>query len=876
MLRRLKAFVEPRQTPRFTALLFALLCSSAYGFAKEITPNKALEIAKRYITPAVVTQKSRATRATSAAASTPFYLYNDKRGQGFVIVSADDVMGEVLAYSTKGSLDTTKLNPEARFLLQQYREVYRALQQYPQTKSRALVASSQTDEVAPLLKSHWGQGEPYNQQTQYVTGCVATAMAQLMYFHQWPKRGQGENSYTVAFDHTQRTANFAASEYAWKQMLPDYLHVSYTQQQANAVAKLMSDVGISVFMQYTSGASSASNYAAAQAFRNHFDYDVAMITKQDEGTSHFLEIIQSELRKGFPLYISGNSKNNAAGHAWVADGFDRNGMVHMNFGWDGQADGFYSLSALSLSTSGKEFNGRLLAFNRQLMVMAVHPNRQGTPPIDEQLREGAPNLAFTIEGDMHFTETPPTTTGTETHITINHFTNQSSQFFCGDLGIGIFSADDSPVRICPSTFHEAGGYTVSRFADYGGKMSPSALINEDVTIPLKLSGLADGQYTLSAVACERHASGDFGSWTKLKKAPRIVFKVEAGHISYLEMPSTAPAFQLMAAPTFDKPLYSGAKNTAHVMLRKLNALPFDGVVSLEFIGSDGLPAATFTTEKSVDFEMFATTRVTLPLSLPEHLTPGDYELRLSVIKDYTQETCIVRSVNMQAPTHVNVEQRDQRDVLFSNVLGIVQDNSGESIPADRIDQRTTPLFKLGCIAFSREQAEYTGPITLQLVDDEGKRSIILKTVPNAISLNHEANTLQIMSGWLRASDLKIINNRDYRLTLTGKQGDKVIDLWPEDVAPFVVSIVNGPYNQYPDNGTDGIDEVAQAADVRFNGSLLEVSQEGLQRVAVYHPSGILVANKDIKGQNHMAIALPRGLYLVKITTQKGSFTKVVR
>ena len=70
--------------------------------------------------------------------------------------------------------------------------------------------------------------------------------------------------------------------------------------------------------------------------------------------------------------------------------------------------------------------------------------------------------------------------------------------------------------------------------------------------------------------------------------------------------------------------------------------------------------------------------------------------------------------------------------------------------------------------------------------------------------------------------------------------------------------------------------MVQAADVRFNGSLLEVSQEGLQRVSVYHPSGILVANKDIKGQNHVAIALPRGLYLVKITTQKGSFTKVVR
>ena len=87
----------------------------------------------------------------------------------------------------------------------------------------------------------------------------------------------------------------------------------------------------------STNSSSAQNFAAAQAFRSYFDYDAAIVTKENEGNAHFLEVIQDELRKGFPLYISGNQRSGASGHAWVADGFDRDGLIHMNFGWDGQA-----------------------------------------------------------------------------------------------------------------------------------------------------------------------------------------------------------------------------------------------------------------------------------------------------------------------------------------------------------------------------------------------------------------------------------------------------------------------------------------------------------------------------------------------------------
>ena len=122
---------------------------------------------------------------------------------------------------------------------------------HPVTKTRALATRSAGDEVKPLLKSHWGQSYPYNKQSGFVTGCVATAMAQIMYFHQWPKRGKGQNTYKLKYDNTQRSADFSQSEYKWAQMLPDYRSGKYNETQADAVAKLMNDVGISVHMQYT-------------------------------------------------------------------------------------------------------------------------------------------------------------------------------------------------------------------------------------------------------------------------------------------------------------------------------------------------------------------------------------------------------------------------------------------------------------------------------------------------------------------------------------------------------------------------------------------------------------------------------------------------
>lgn len=865
-------FRKSSSTVIFLLLLFLQTLSIQ---AREVSPDEALSVARRYVRVNKQTQREVRMRTKALLQSTPYYIYNDAGGNGFVIVASNDAMGEVLAYSASGVMDTARLNPEVRFLLQSYRDVYRQLKNNPQLTTQAPHAPKPADAVPPLIKSRWGQGEPYNKLTHYYTGCVATAMAQIMYYHQWPLRGQGSNSYTVNYEGQTRSADFSQSQYAWEQMRPTYTYGSYTKQQEDAVAKLMSDVGISVYMQYTPNSSSAQNFAAAQAFRSYFDYDAAIVTKENEGNAHFLEVIQDELRKGFPLYISGNQRSGASGHAWVADGFDREGLIHMNFGWDGQADGYYSLAALNLSSSGTEFGGRPLSFNKQLLVILARPNKPGVPKIEETLREDAPNLAFNIGGEMHFLDAAPQKATSDVKIAYSSFVNQSSLPFVGDIGIGIYGEDGSLVRACPSSHHSTGGYTAFRFQQDEGKMPPSGLIVDEVTFTTDLSGFPNGVYTLLPIAAARKGTDEWGAWMKFKKAPRFVLEVQDDNISFREMASTEAAFQLMAEPEFKTTLRSGEPNSVRLAIRKLNALPFDGQVKLELIDDSDMPVAEVLTEKAVDFEMFATTFVKFPLRLPADVAPGRYRLRLTIIKEHTLETCPVQNINRQQASFVEVVGKEVSSDIFAKTNGFAQDDYGSSMPSEEIDVSYTRLFKLGCIAYLNKDKEYEGKLTLHLVDTETERHFPLASSTQTVHLAGEDSIATILSGWLKAKDLKIINHRNYRLALMGEINGEEKDLWPLSIDPYYVSIVNGPYNSYPDDILTGLTDASTHSSVRSGNGLLEVEQEGLKSVEVYALNGALLLSASSSNQPRLVLALPQTPCVVRVTTLYGSYSKVL-
>lgn len=218
---------NPKQ---ISTVLSVIMCTFAIALqtanANPISPQKAAQIAKRFI------EKQCGIRSTSQHLTTstphhltpsPYHLFNAADGRGFVLVAGDDAMGEVLAYSTEHTLDTLNANPCVRLLLEGYRQGYQALKEGTVVAHAPARTGLFTKTVTPLLKSKWGQSEPYNELCGYpYTGCVATAMAQIMRYHRWPAQGKGENGYKVAAYDDDVYVDFSQSHYDWANMLDDY------------------------------------------------------------------------------------------------------------------------------------------------------------------------------------------------------------------------------------------------------------------------------------------------------------------------------------------------------------------------------------------------------------------------------------------------------------------------------------------------------------------------------------------------------------------------------------------------------------------------------------------------------------------------------
>ena len=445
-------------------LVIALLISAPLtADATPIDYSRAAKIAQKYITlPNGKNFKAQVSQRHSNS-DTPYYIFNDAHGRGFVIVAGNDVMGEILAYSTENTLDTLNANPCVKWLLEGYRQTYDDVKNEKVAASQASPrAATFLQTVSPLLKTKWGQSHPFNAQTGYpYSGCVATAVAQMMYYYQWPTHGFGKNEYTVTYDQTTKSADFSQSYYDWDNMLPDYRYpVRATTIQENAVAQLMSDVGIASSMQYTPSSSGTQGIFAYQALQKHFDYTAAYVTRAIEGPSRFASILRQELLNGCPVYLEGRPANTASGHAWVADGFDENGLFHMNFGWDGQGDAYYSLTNLSLSQTGGEFQGKPLAFNRAVTAILAHPNNGKYPDIDRGLLESSPQLMFNEGGSVTLkgVDDKSFSTSQSQTVELNSFVNRGAPFK-GDVGIAVCNDAGEYLRIFYSDDHANGGFT---------------------------------------------------------------------------------------------------------------------------------------------------------------------------------------------------------------------------------------------------------------------------------------------------------------------------------------------------------------------------------------------------------------------------------
>lgn len=291
------------------------------------------------------------------------YVFNRPQG-GFVIVSADDAADrQILGWSDQGSYDPENVPAQLQYVLENYAsgiaEMRKSSIKFTDSGSSLKVSSSLPDSVSPLLGDiAWGQGTPYNlmcptysdgsEEYHYVTGCVATAVAQVMKFNRWPAQGKGSNSYVW---HGQTlSADFSQSSYLWDMMLPNYNNgTSYSQEQADAVALLMHDIGIALNMNYELSGSGTS--LTGYELVNFFDYDKNLRSAIGDycTKAEWENVLYSELAAGYPVICGGGSIGGA--HEFVCDGYNADGLFHYNFGWDGMCNGWFASSATGYDSS---------------------------------------------------------------------------------------------------------------------------------------------------------------------------------------------------------------------------------------------------------------------------------------------------------------------------------------------------------------------------------------------------------------------------------------------------------------------------------------------------------------------------------------------
>ena len=854
-------------------LILTLLFSATANYADNVDFNAALRIARTYVNISKKAAKNLKTRAAATITQQPYYVFNDDTGKGFVVVAGDDKMGEVLAYSHEAFIDMANLNPEARYLFDSYRQVYEELGKNKGLTTRAKTATKATDDVQPLLKSKWGQDYPYSKQTQYVTGCVATAVAQVMYYHKWPAQGKGQESYKVTFDNTVRSADFTKSHYDWDNMLPDYNRRNVTTKQEDAVALLMNDVGIATNMQYTDRASGTQSYMAVRALRNYFDYDAALVTRFDAGEDNFIEIVKKELRNGFPLYISGESKT-GGGHAWVCDGFDKEDRFHMNFGWNGQANGYYSLATLDVKSTGSEFNGAQHSFNKRIHVIAIHPNKPNTPKIDDDIAYQSPTIKFNNDGMMAFVGDAPTTTSDAAKVMFTGFVNYANAVLVGDIGLGIYDQEGKLVKVTPYGQDGRKIFSKERFVFNDGEWISGGVVNDKVTFTPDFKALPDGTYSLCPIAARMLEDSTLGAWARMKTAPRIVMKVENSKITYLELPTEEPAFLLTTEPKLDNKVMLGEPNVLRLNIRKLDANIFYGTVKVELINNENKVVYTTETAGTVDFDAFNTKRVRLPFNLPYDIASGTYHLR-TTITSTDNISYPVREKASQEPYTLTIEGKSQAGI-FSRATVYTQDNEEGSVPMENFDVSKSPTFRVACIATLAENVHYKGGLTFYLIDTVTGMSIQVMKNPLQVDLSQADDMTIITSDWIDPKTEKLINNRRYRVALFGVVDGRNVDLLPISTTSPYLSFINGPYDKYPEGGTDGVEEVNIKPALQFVDGRLHIQQQGLKRVEVYGMNGMLVASNSVKDSNNLTLSVPKGTYVVRIITQSGRYTSVIR
>lgn len=463
-----------------------MLAAAFAAQASQISPQQAEAIASQFVnsTPRLkaksISHSAAAMKVAytkvSATSAGENLLHVVNRGDdgGYVVVAGDDAAPNVvLGYSTGGTFDYETAPENLRWWLDEYGRQMEYMIENGITASEQASAPTFDRNVEPMITTKWNQDAPYNNMCPMLngrrtyTGCVATAMAQVMNYHQWPVRGTGSHSY-YDYEGCEQTlsANFGETTYLWDLMLDTY-DANSSQESQDAVATLMYHCGVASEMSYYQQASGALSGHAAQALVEYFGYpaDVQILSRDYRSYDEWVTIIKGEIDAGRPVLFGAQST--AGGHEFVIDGYNTDGYFHVNWGWGGQSDDYFLIATLNPydqgigggSDSGFKF--------MQDIIVNVRPNPTGNErEFYEICADGG--LRSSVSSSL---------LGRTVRINLPQLNNLGRQYIGAYAGIGI---EDSEGELIETTYNTGTALTVGAgyVASYG--ITVSFTIPEDL------------------------------------------------------------------------------------------------------------------------------------------------------------------------------------------------------------------------------------------------------------------------------------------------------------------------------------------------------------------------------------------------------------
>lgn len=696
---------------RTTTILIAICVSALFANGKQISQNAALSAARKYSrTGQVAPAKNLRSDKTNNA---PYYAFNLE--QGYVIVSGDDEMSELVGYAENGFFDAENVPPQMQLWLDGYAEYVAAVQSGKAKARKILLSDSPSVVVEPLVTTKWNQDAPFNNfapeytddnnNTQRcATGCAATAMAQIMKFHNWPEQGVGHYSYEHQSFGTI-SSNFSEHVYDWTNMIDRYNNGEYSSEQADAVALLMKDCGVSLNMNY-GPVSGASIYSYYPAFKNYFRYSSRTVNRSGCETAEFTKIITDELQEGRPIIYCGTGED--GGHAFVVDGYDTNYFLHVNWGWGGYSDGYFDMNYMD--PTGLGIGGGSGAFKWNQGIVLARPLKDGVEPY-----EFIQQLCFVpyddVKGGIFCEQEMPANKGDVVTILLRNTANLSGESFFGSLNVGVF--DDSGALVTMGN--------EERIENNNGDLlefQSGSLYSVDLPMTLNTAGIADGNYIVRAMS---KANGDV--WRKFASTDCLNMTVADGKV-YLSAPT--PNISMVGIGSYDTATYKGFSFNADVTVHNSSSIPVDGSIMFTVTDSETGDALSGSLRAIVYDNCDFKARISFPTTYDFFVIGKTYNISFTGFQTTDGKTL---PINNAIPLSFSIVENAevQNSLTFFNING---NPFGMTVSNENFSKTDDTMVSINCIGNANKETYmgYIGIETYNLHTGSKWYSAIFKTV----------------------------------------------------------------------------------------------------------------------------------------------------